>query len=79
MFGSTFYQDDLNTNYEHYRTDVKEFDETEREMDFEQNSMLEDFIKKVEGFGPNLIDNKIGGLKFYRLGYFCDIEQSNIQ
>ena len=55
LFDSTFYISDINANYSHYQTYVKKFDWAERGVEFKQQDMLNDFVRKVEEFGPDLI------------------------
>ena len=55
LFDSTFYLNDLNANYEHYQTFVKEFDWAERGVQFKEREMCDDFIEKVSDFEPDLI------------------------
>jgi len=55
LFDSTFYLDDLNANYPHYQTFVREFDWMEKGVQFKKQDMLADFVKKVEDFEPDLI------------------------
>jgi anaerobic magnesium-protoporphyrin IX monomethyl ester cyclase len=55
LFDSTFYAEELNSNYVHYRTFVKQFDWYERGVEFRQSMMLEDFRAKVEQYEPDLI------------------------
>ena len=55
LFDSTFYVEELTSNYVHYRTFVKQFDWFERGVEFRQSRMLDDFRAKVEQLQPDLI------------------------
>lgn len=55
LFDSTFYLNEINSNYTHYQTYVKAFDWAEKGVEFKQQDMLDDFVRKVEEFGPDLI------------------------
>lgn len=55
LFDSTFYLNDINSNYQHYQTHVKQFDWAEKGVEFKRQDMLDDFVRKVEQFGPDLI------------------------
>ena len=55
LFDSTFYLNDINANYTHYQTYVKAFNWAEKGVEFKQQDMLDDFVRKVEEFGPDLI------------------------
>jgi anaerobic magnesium-protoporphyrin IX monomethyl ester cyclase len=55
LFDSTFYVEDLTSNYVHYRTFVKQCDWFERGVEFRQNRMLDDFRAKVADYQPDLI------------------------
>ena len=55
LFDSTFYLNDINSNYQNYQTHVKQFDWAEKGVEFKRQDMLDDFVRKVEQFGPDLI------------------------
>ena len=55
LFDCTFYLDDIGTNYEHFQNSLRQFDWNERGVHFKENSMREDWIRKVEEFAPNMI------------------------
>lgn len=55
LFDSTFYLNDINANYTHYQTYVKAFNWAEKGVEFKQQDMLNDFVRKVEEFAPDLI------------------------
>lgn len=55
LFDSTFYAEELTSNYVHYRTYVKRFDWFERGVRFRQTRMLDDFRARVDAFQPDLI------------------------
>jgi len=55
LFDSTFYVEELNSNYIYYRTFVKQFDWYDRGVEFRQSKMLEDFRAKVERYEPDII------------------------
>ncbi len=55
LFDSTFYVEDLTSNYIHYRTYVRKFDWLERDVNFRSTKMLDDFCAKVEAFEPDLV------------------------
>lgn len=55
LFDSTFYLNNINLNYTHYQTYVKAFDWAEKGVEFKQQDMLDDFVRKVDEFGPDLI------------------------
>jgi radical SAM superfamily enzyme YgiQ (UPF0313 family) len=55
LFDSTFYLNDINANYTHYQTYVRAFDWAEKGVEFKQQDMLDDFVRKVEEFAPDLI------------------------
>ncbi len=55
LFDSTFYVEELTSNYVHYRTFVKQFDWFDRGVQFRESKMLDDFRAKVERFQPDLI------------------------
>jgi len=55
LFDSTFYLNHINANYTHYQTYVKAFDWAEKGVEFKNQDMLNDFIRKVDEFGPDLI------------------------
>ena len=55
LFDSTFYLNDINANYPHYHSYVRAFDWAEKGVEFKQQNMLDDFVRKVEEFGPDLI------------------------
>jgi anaerobic magnesium-protoporphyrin IX monomethyl ester cyclase len=55
LFDSTFYVEELTSNYIHYRTYVKRFDWFERGVTFRRTRMLDDFRAKVADYQPDLI------------------------
>jgi radical SAM superfamily enzyme YgiQ (UPF0313 family) len=55
LFDSTFYVEELTSNYMHYRTYVKQYDWFERGVTFRQTRMLDDFRVKVTDYQPDLI------------------------
>lgn len=54
LFDSTFYLED-NNNFQHFQLALRTFDWAERGVQFKRASMMEDWIKKVEEYGPDLI------------------------
>ena len=55
LFDCTFYLDDIGTNYDHFQNSLRQFDWGERGVHFKENSMREDWIRKVEEFAPDMI------------------------
>ncbi|MFI6348019.1 B12-binding domain-containing radical SAM protein [Streptomyces sp. NPDC050560] len=55
LFDSSFYVEELTSNYVHYRTFTKQFDWLERDVRFRESNMLDDFRAKVARFQPDLI------------------------
>jgi radical SAM superfamily enzyme YgiQ (UPF0313 family) len=55
LFDSTFYVEELTSNFVHYRTFVKQFDWFDRGVEFRHTLMLDDFRAMVERYQPDLI------------------------
>ncbi|MDB5810208.1 MAG: Radical superfamily enzyme YgiQ family [Betaproteobacteria bacterium] len=55
LFDSTFYLNDINANYTHYQTYVRAFDWADKGVEFKKQDMLDDFVRTVDEYNPDLI------------------------